>query len=283
MSWHLHPDVILWIALLQFAYVYGLRRVGRPRGKSATRAQVTWWTAGVVVLYIGAGTPIHDIAEQRLFSIHMVQHTLFTLVAPPLLLLGTPAWLLDPLLERRAVRQALYMLTRPLLAFVLFNSITLVTHIPFMVNLSLEHHWVHFFVHLVLIASATLMWWPAMSPDRRLPGLSPALAMIYLFVQSLVPSVLASFITFASKPLYEFYASAPRLWGMSVVTDQRTAGLIMKLGGGAILWVAIGIVFFGWVAREGKQERLTAAPIRWDDVEEELGRMGLTKPGAPST
>lgn len=278
MFWHVHPDVVLWSALIEAVYLYGLRAVGRPRGLRASPTQVAWFSLGVAVLYLGAGTPIHDIAEQRLFSVHMVQHMLFTLVAPPFLLLGTPDWLVLPVLEQRRLRRVARFLTRPAVAFTLFNLVTAVTHLPDVGDAALRHHWFHFILHVVLLGSALLMWWPVLSPTTLLPRLSEPLQMVYLFLQSFVPTVLASFITFSSTVWYEFYAQAPRLWGISAIEDQRYAGLIMKLGGGAILWLAIGIIFFRWVAREERKERTTATELRWEDVEEELRRMGLTKP-----
>lgn len=278
MTWHLHPDVILWIVAIEAAYLLGLRTVGRAAGKRATRGQIAWFSAGVFVLYIGAGTPIHDIAEERLFFVHMNQHMLFTLVAPPLLLLGTPGWLVEGLIDgRRRLKIARFFTSAPI-AFTLFNVLTAVVHLPLMVNTSLEHHSFHYLVHVLLISSATLMWWPVLSPTPLLPRLAVPVQMVYLLLQSLVPTVLASFITFASTPLYEFYVGVPRMWGMSVVEDQRNAGLLMKIGGGVILWIAIGMTFFKWVAREESRSR--RPELVWEDVEEELGRMGLSGPRA---
>lgn len=275
MGWHLHLDVILWVALFQGGYLYALRAVGRPRGLKAARTQLWLYTSGVAVLYLAAGTPIHDLAEHRLFMIHMVQHLLITLVAPPLMLLGLPGWLIEPLLDRIRIFRIARALTLPFVAFMSFNLVTLVTHLPPVVDMSLRQHWFHFVVHTILISSASLMWWPVASPTARLPRLAPALQMVYLFLQSFVPTVLASFITFSSTVFYTFYNTVPRTWGLSAVDDQRNAGLIMKLGGGAILWIAIAIVFFTWVSRE---ERKAAEPaLVWDDVEDELKRMGLTK------
>lgn len=277
MSWHIHPDVVLWSVLLQGGYLYAVRAVGGRAGRQATRAQLTWFTAGVAVLYVGAGTPIHDLAEHRLFLVHMIQHMLFTLVAPPLLLLGTPGWLLEPLLRRSGVLRVARVLTNPLVALLLFNAVTLFTHLPPAVDLTLRRHSVHFLVHALLTASAIVMWWPVLSPTSRLSRVGPVPQMCYLFIQSFVPTVLASFLTFAQTVLYEFYASVPRTWGLSARDDQLIAGLIMKLGGGAILWLAIGIVFFTWVAREDR--RPAAEPLRWEDVEQELDQMGLTQSG----
>jgi putative membrane protein len=272
----MHPDVVLWLGGLVLAYLWGLRLLGRADGRRATGAQITFFMSGVAVLYIGAGTPMHDLAEQRLFSVHMVQHLLFSLVAPPLLLLGTPDWLVRPLIRRPGALRLARLLTAPLFALCLMGVVTVVTHMPGVVDYTLRHHYAHFVAHVVLVAAALLMWWPVLSPLPELPRLSPPFQMGYLFVQSFVPTVLASFITFSSQVWYDFYAEAPRTWGISAGTDQLIAGLIMKLAGGAVLWTAIGIVFFTWVAREEKRER--SAVLQWEDVEEELDRMGLTKP-----
>jgi putative membrane protein len=278
VTWHVHPDVIVGIGLLAGAYLLGLRAAGRREGLRATRGQIRWFMAGVAVLFAGAGTPIHDLAEQRLFSIHMVQHLLFSLVAPPLLLMGMPDWLLRPLLRPGMVLRVARVVTMPVFAFALFSVVTVVTHLPGPVDFTLRHHYAHFVAHVVLVGSALLMWWPVLSPLPELPRLSAPAQMAYLFVQSFVPTVLASFITFSSDVWYDFYAAAPRTWGISAHTDQLIAGLIMKLAGGVVLWIVIGVVFFAWVAREEKQAH--GSPLRWEDVQEELDRMGLTKPGA---
>ncbi len=281
MSWHLHLDVVLGIALLEGAYLYALRVVGARGGHRATPVHVACFSAGALVLYAGAGTPIHDLAEQRLFMMHMLQHLLFTLVAPPLLLLGMPGWLLRPAIGNRRVFRAARWLTAPLLAFMLFNVVTLVTHLPPSVDFALHHHAAHFLIHVALTGTALLMWWPVLSPLPELPRLAPPVQLIYLFVQSFIPTVLASFLTLGQTVFYRFYAEAPRTWGISARDDQLIAGLIMKLGGSAVLWIVMGVVFFAWVSREGRADRQAAtAALRWEDVEQELDRMGLTKPGA---
>jgi putative membrane protein len=91
--------------------------------------------------------------------------------------------------------------------------------------------------------------------------------MLYLFLQSIVPTVPASFLTFGSQPLYSFYVSAPRIWGVSVLTDQTVSGLIMKILGGLILWTVIAVIFFRWyrVEQHGDWDEL-----RWRDVEQQI-------------
>mgnify|MGYP001812803425 FL=1 len=112
----------------------------------------------------------------------------------------------------------------------------------------------HFFAHAVLFVSAILMWWPVMDPIPETKTLAPFGKMGYLFLQSLVPTIPASFMTLGESPLYEIYTTFPRLWGMDVMTDQIIAGLIMKIGGGLILWVAIAWVFFSWYDNEQQYE-----------------------------
>jgi putative membrane protein len=283
MGWQLHLDVLLVLGLVEGGYLYGLRAVGDPHGRQATRGQVAWFTAGVAALYLGAGTPVHELAEQRLLSAHMVQHALFTLVAP-LLLLGTPGWLLRPLLDVRGVDRVARVLTAPLVTLALFNTVLLVTHLPPSVDAALRHHTLHFVVHIVLVLSALLLWWPVLSPLPELPRLSPLVQLAYLFVQSFVPTVLAAFMTFSQRVLYDFYAAAPRTWGLSALDDQVLAGLIMKLGGSAILWLAMGLVFFAWVRRE-EPAAIGGAPIdappRWEDVAAELEHMRLLNAREP--
>jgi putative membrane protein len=94
------------------------------------------------------------------------------------------------------------------------------------------------------------MWWPVLSPLPELPSLSPPGQMLYLFFQSLAPTIPASFLTFGTSPLYPVYAGFPRIWGIDPLSDQLIAGLVMKLVGGAVLWVVIAVVFFRWGHKE---------------------------------
>ena len=117
---------------------------------------------------------------------------------------------------------------------------------------------------------------PIVSPLEDMPQLHPLAKMLYLFLQSILPTVPASFLTFGSTPLYHFYEHVPRLGGLSALTDQQIAGVIMKVIGGLYLWLVIVVVFFRWYARE---EEGGGAPGRdpdvltWDQVERELNQL----------
>ena len=85
---------------------------------------------------VGADWPIHDLAEGYLYSMHMLQHMLFTLVAPPLLIAGIPAWMWRGLLRPRPLFVAFRFVTRPVVALIVFNGLLLFTHWPEIVKLS---------------------------------------------------------------------------------------------------------------------------------------------------
>ncbi|MFN2588514.1 MAG: cytochrome c oxidase assembly protein [Actinomycetota bacterium] len=277
-EFHAHPDVWLLIAVLLGGYFAALRYLG-PRKVPPGRAVVSprqrnLYLLGVALLWAGADWPVHDLSEGYLFSVHMVQHTIFTFVAPPLMLMGLPQWLLRTLLAPPRLKAAVRRLTRPLVAFALFNGLVAVTHWGAVVDASVRSGPVHLAVHTLLVTSAFLMWWPVVAPLPEMSRLSPPGKMLYLFGQSILPTVPASFLTFATEPIYRAYEEFPRLWGIGVVTDQRVAGLIMKVGGGLLLWTIIAVMFFKW---SSAQERREVEEITWDEFERELEAWELRK------
>lgn len=278
IGWHSHPDVWLLMGGLAFGYIWLIARVGPkvvPPGEViVTGRQKALFFIGIATLWFGADWPMHDVSENFLFSFHMVQHMLFTLVAPGLLLAGIPRWLFRVILKPRALAKAARILTRPLPALILFNLLVAVTHWPVVVNASVSSEPLHFVVHLVLVSSALIMWFPVIAPLPEFPRLSDPGKMLYLFGQSILPTVPASFLTFAESPIYSSYESFPRLWGVSVVSDQMTAGLIMKIGGGLLLWAIIAVIFFKWYAKEESSE---TEALSWDDFERGLEAWDLRR------
>ncbi|MBA3552083.1 MAG: cytochrome c oxidase assembly protein [Actinobacteria bacterium] len=274
---HLHPDVLLLAAALEGSYLLALARLAPPpttTGEpSASGAQRAAFTLGVLTVLAASSWPIHDLAEGYLLSVHMGQHLLLSLVAPPLLIMGTPTWLARRLLRPRPLKWAMRRFGRPLSALILFNAVLVLTHWPLVVDWALGYHLAHFGVHALIFGSSLLMWWQVLSPLPELPALSYPGRMLYLFLQSLLPTVPASFLTFGSTVIYPFYAAAPRIWAVSPLTDQLIAGLMMKLVGGLILWGAIAVFFFRWWSEE-QSEGWDA--LAWRDVEREV-RSELSK------
>ena len=255
-SWHPHFDVWLLVGALAGGYTLAVRRLGprivHPVERAVTRRQVLAFAGGLAAILVASQWPVHDLAEGYLYSVHMVQHMLLSLVAPPLLLVGTPDWLMRRVLGRPGIAVARF-LTRPLVGLAIFNAVIAATHIPAVVELSTTSEAFHFAAHAVLFGAALCMWSPVLNPLMELPKLSYPARMFYLFLQSLLPTVPASFLTFGQTVLYQAYAEGPHPWGISALTDQRAAGLIMKLAGGLLLWSVIGWYFFKWFRTEERE------------------------------
>jgi putative membrane protein len=273
--WAPHLDVWLIMGGVLAMYWAAVKYWGpnhvSPGGAPVTRGQVRCFALGILTFWIGADWPIHEISEDYLFSVHMFQHILFSLVAPPLVLMGTPDWLARRILRPRWVMAIMRRVTRPLVALLLFNVFLVFTHWPTFVNSTVTSEPLHFGAHILLVVLSLIMWWPVLSPMPELPRLSSPAQMLYLFGQTIVPTVPASFLTFGDHPFYRVYAEAPRLIpGFSAVADQGIAGVVMKVGGGLLLWGIIAYLFFKWAAQ---QESGAPDATKWQDLERELNKV----------
>jgi len=270
---HLHLDVLAVLGAVLFVYLSQAARHERATGEVLERRRRRLFLGGIAALVVAATWPVHDLAERYLYSVHMVQHMLFIFVGAPLLLAGTPPWMWRAILRPAWIRAVWSTLTRPVVALIVANAVLLFTHWPEIVSLSVRSELAHFSLHALVLGSAIVMWWPVLSPLPELPALSAPGQMLYLFFQSLAPTIPASFLTFGTTPLYPVYATFPRIWGISAIDDQLIAGLVMKLVGGAILWVVITVVFFRW-ARQEQTEGWDELKFR--NVEREI-RSGLRR------
>jgi putative membrane protein len=274
-TWHPHPEVWVLAITLFAGYRLALTRLGpgrvSPGEPVATPSQRRSFLAGLIALIAVSDWPMHDLAEGYLYSAHMIQHLVLTLVMPPLLLRGTPSWLFRLLVPPRAMG-VLRRLARPIVALVIFNIAVVASHWPVMVDAATRHEAAHLGQHVVIVGTALLMWMPIFSPVLEIPRLALPGQMLYLFLQSLVPTVPASFLTFGDRPLYPIYETFPRLAGISALSDMRTAGLIMKIAGGLALWVVIASIFFKWAALE-QTDGVDA--LEWTDLDRTMSRMEL--------
>lgn len=260
-----HPEVWLLVASLAVLYVGAVRVVGPkavPDGEPVvTRRQIAAAVAGLVLLWVASDWPVHDIGEQHLYVVHMVQHTLLTLVIPPLTLLATPRWLADLVLGQGRVRRFIRMAALPVVAGVAYNAMIMAVHWPDLVNASVSNGALHYVVHVVLVFTAVMMWMPVCGPVSEW-RISPPAQMIYLFLMSIVPTVPGGWLTFAEGAVYSSYDTALRPFGISVQDDQQMAGVFMKLVAGGELWTIITAMFFVWAFRHQREEAQLDAAAR---------------------
>jgi putative membrane protein len=204
---------------------------------------------------LAEGTPLHGLSEQYLFSAHMTQHILILLIAPPLLLLGTPEWLLRPVTTLRWVSPVVRVVTKPVVAGVQFNAVLALWHIPAVYDAALGNHVLHYTQHFVFVFSAVLMWWPVVSPLPEHPSLHYAGQLLYLFVVNLPQKLLAVFLTLVSRPVYPTYAHADRILPISAIHDQQLGGAIMWAPMAMIFFAAFAIVFFVWFNKAEREDQ----------------------------
>lgn len=261
-----HWSTVIGIAALFALYEWRVRVHRVPAVTSeelagSTRGQRTLFVSGLFVLFLSLNGPLHDLSDYYLFSAHMVQHLALTLVVPPLLILGTPGWMLRPALNIPWVNSWARRLTGARATFMIFNVVLAAWHLPPLYNLAMANHNVHIVEHLMFLVSATLMWWPLTSQMPELPRLAYPGQMLYCFLMTIPMSVVAFCITLADHLLYPAYAAAPRIWGITPMVDQSAGGLIMWVPGTLFFLVVLSVVFFRWVGADS--DDAAGAQVNW--------------------
>jgi putative membrane protein len=258
-DWSWEPSVILGCLLLAGLYLGAAGpwrrrwlRSGRLAEAPISNGKIAWFMGGLLVVLLALLSPLDEIGDTYLFSAHMVQHLLLILAAAPMLLLGTPGWMLSPLLRNPLVRGAGRWLTHPVVAFLIFNINFAAWHFPALYQATLLNENIHILEHLLFLATAVLNWWPVIGPADELPRLPSPAQMLYLFLEAIPGTVLGAIFVFADGPLYPFYVSAGRLFGISPDVDQQLGGLIMGTLSSLVYLAALGGVFMAWLGQEEK-------------------------------
>jgi putative membrane protein len=296
--WRFQPHPEVWALVLGLAglWVYAIRVVGPratlPGETIVTRAQVAWGVAALLTLWLASDWPMHDIGEQHLYSVHMLQHILFQFAVAPMALLATPTWLARMLVGSGTGYRWIRRLSRLVPATIIFNVAVVGTHWPYVVNHAVENAALHYGVHVIVVATALLMWLPVCGPLPELRFTLPVQAC-HLLLQTIVPTVPAGWLTMADGVVYKTYEHAGKIWGMTTADDQQIAGALMKLGEAAVLWVLIAVIFIRFATRAqaddraGRGELDRRAPeadrLTWADVGRELASAGPapTEPPLP--
>ena len=255
--WSVHPSTVIGIAALGGLYVWASAKIRQQ----PTTGQKIYFLSGLVVMFASLNGPIHDLSDDYLFSAHMVQHLLLTLAVPPLLLAGTPGWMLRAVLTKRYIAPIAPFFTRAPIAFVTFNLTIAFWHLPPFYNAAMAHHSLHIIEHLMFMTGAVLMWWPLLSQLPDFPRLAYPGQMLYSFLMSIPMSIIAIYIAMADHVLYPAYSAAPRVLPLTPLEDQLLGALIMWIPGGIIFMIIMTVVFFKWNARG--EDSTAGAQVDW--------------------
>ena len=257
-SWSPRPFPGVWLlvaVLVGLFWLLGRADDGSTGAPDTSHDRKTkWaWFGGVLALWVALDWPVGALSGY-LASAHMLQYLLTALVAPPLLLLGVPSGAWRRLASRPGVVRVLRFVTHPLIAIAIFQLILFYTHLPSVVDRMMVTPLGSFAIDAMWLGGGLLFWWPVVAPVPARPGFGYPLKMGYLFLSTVLNTMPYAFLTFGELPFYGIYELAPPVGILGAREDQQVAGLLMKVGGGVVLWTAITIQFFMWFNREGEAE-----------------------------
>ncbi|MDG2112864.1 MAG: cytochrome c oxidase assembly protein [Actinomycetota bacterium] len=257
-SWKFRAYPGIWLAVAALFVPYLMAQARRAGPNPDRKRHTTFYLAGVLAFWVATDWPLGLLGASYLAWAHMVQFLLYTIVAAPLILLGTPEWMARQVVGKLRIYRSTLRLSRPVMAGVVFNLLLVATHAPWSVDTLRSSQFGSFAMDVVWLVMGLLVWLPIVSPlpEHRMTSYPAKMAYMFLAL-GVVPAVPAGFLTFASFPLYATYELAPRVHGMAAATDQQLAGLVMKLGGIPIIWGAILVMLGRWAAEDRSNSEAT--------------------------
>lgn len=264
-NWRVDPTVLLATLGLAALYIFytGAWNDKRPDAaqRPVTTRQRVSFVAGCLVLLLALGPPLEDWSGM-LISAHMVQHLLLMMLVPPLLLYGTPAWMLEPLRRWKVTDRAGYVLTRAPVAFFLMTATIVGWHLQVLYDLAVRVEPLHIAQHMMYLGSSILVWWAVLGPLPAWPRATPLVQCLFVFALTLPTAVVGVFLTWGPVGYYPYYTTVPRMWGSDLATDQQVAGLMMWVLGGTLNLLLLTLIFFQWAHQEEQQEQSPRRPRR---------------------
>jgi putative membrane protein len=250
-AWDLEPTVIGGTVLLMLGYLLYTVPLRRrySLGPAVPPLRQLAFYLGCLVMLLALISPLDGLGDEYLLSAHMAQHMLLAFVAPPLWLLGTPDWLVRLLLPPGLAER----LVNPVFAFLVFNGVFWVWHLPRFYDAALNNDALHILEHLMFMAAGLIGWAPVIGPAFPSPR-NPFSRFVYLVPSMFSCNALAALITLAPVQLYRFYGQAPLHFGLTPLEDQYVAGLSMWLPGD-MLYLVLFLWTFKTLFDENQSDR----------------------------
>jgi putative copper resistance protein D len=259
LGWTWSPLPTIGLLVLALLWAWAVRRVNRahPVNRVPGRRSLAFY-AGLAAIAVALLSGIERY-DTILFSVHMVQHILLSLVAAPLIALAGPVTLVlrvaGPETRRRRILPVLHSrvvraLSFPLVAWLLFAGVMWATHFSPLFDAALENALVHDLEHALFLGTALLFWWPAVGADPSPWRMSHPVRAMYVFLQMPQSTFLAVAILSAPVPLYRHYETVARAWGPTALADQQAAAGIMWFVGDLLFLAAILLLVAAWMRHE---------------------------------
>ena len=266
-SWETPPAVLIAAVLAVALFAQAFVRLRRRRPDHAPWTRTLLFGAGLALSVLPLVSPLDEAGDERLLSAHMLQHVLIgdaaiallvVAVRGPLVFFLLPPGVLRPLAALRPLRALLSLLLRPLVSLGLWAVAIVVWHVPRIYDYAAAHRLVHDLQHLSFVAAGLLAWTQLVDPARHGRLLRPqriffALGML-AFAQPIVDVLL-----FSSSPKYGRYAHpADRLFGLSPLTDQRLAGVVMMTEQLLTLGICVALLLRPYLQQRRERARRPA-------------------------
>ena len=263
LAWTFEPAVALPLVVAAAVWLRLVYRVDQAHpANPVPRRRTAAFLAGLGAIAVALMSGI-DTYDTTLFSVHMVQHILLTLVAAPLIALGAPITLLlrasTPDVRRRVILPILHsrvlrVLSVPVVSWLVFAGVMWGSHFSPLFDAALENPLVHDLEHTLYLTAGLLFWWPAVGLDPSPWRLPHPVRVMYVFLQMPQNTFLAVTILNATGVLYPHYATLVRTWGPPALEDQRIAGAVMWLTGDILFLLAMAGILAGWMRHEKSRE-----------------------------
>lgn len=287
-SWSWRPEVIIALLVFGTLFIVGWSRLrsisGPPRNRRALGA--VWrpvsYIAGLFVIGFALMSPL-DVLVQQLFFMHMIQHLLLIMVAPILLLLPNPMpfllWglpqsarlaagraLNNVIHKESAIGRLLRKVTGPVAVWFIMILFIVGWHDPNMYNAALRSELVHDLEHVTMFMAGMLFWWTVTGAGPRLHRNMSRPAKVIFVIAAIPPNMaLGAALAFSQQPIYSFYNDMPRLWGISVLDDQRLSGIIMWIPGSMMYFMTALALIFMILSGEERKPVLEDKPWMSDE------------------
>jgi cytochrome c oxidase assembly factor CtaG len=259
-SWPWDPWLLTNCVVFAAIYFRGWRQLTRRNDQRWNVGRLTAFVGGLLAIFLALASPVEPLAA-LLLQVHMVQHLLLTMVAPPLIWLGAPLlpvlhglpkpirteWI-GPLLRFAPLRRFATRLVHPVPALALFVAMNLLWHIPANYELALRSDGWHYLQHACFMGAGLIFWYPVIQPYPNRPRWSSWLVLPYLILADVQNTILSALLTFSGKVLYPYYAQVPRIGNISPLEDQSAAGVIMWVPGSVaflapLFWIGLRLLY----------------------------------------
>jgi putative membrane protein len=272
-TWSPDPLPLTGGLLAAGGYLLAVRRLNGAHPRvPVPQWRVAAWLVGVAAIVVALVSAV-DVYAEDLLAVHMVQHLLLAMVAPPLLALGAPVTLLlriaSPHVRHRFILPVLHsqvvrLIASPIVAWPLFAIVMWLTHFSPLYNAALEDRNVHVAEHVLYLAAGLLFWWPVVAADPIPRRMGYGARLAYVGLQMPVNAAVGLAIYFAPTVLYPHYATIVRTWGPSALVDQQIGGVIMWGVGDLLLLAMVPALVAAWMRADARRSirsdaRLSAA------------------------